>query len=129
MPRAPAANDDDDRPPAAGPPGDPCCPHYHAAVELIGRRWNGAIVDVLLRAPQPLRFTDLSAGVPDISDRLLAQRLKQLAHDGILQRSGDASQPRYALTPKGRELQPAIDALTAWGRRWLDTSASSFRQA
>jgi DNA-binding HxlR family transcriptional regulator len=126
MPREPGEEHDDHR---AAPPGEPCCPHYHAAVELIGRRWNGAIVEVLLRAPEPIRFTDLSARVPEISDRLLAQRLKELASDGILERSGDAAQPRYALTAKGRDLQTAVTALTAWGRRWLDTTASSFRQA
>jgi DNA-binding HxlR family transcriptional regulator len=107
----------------------PCCPHYHQAVELLGQRWNGAIVEVLLRAPVPLRFTDVAAGVPDISDRLLTQRLRQLAHRGVIARTGPRSQPRYALTPMGRDLEPAITALTAWGRRWLDTSASSFRQA
>jgi DNA-binding HxlR family transcriptional regulator len=146
MPRAPNSrrhdhDEDRDGAPratsAAAAPAAPqpdtvrCCPYYHAAVELLGRRWNGAIVEVLLRAPEPVRFTDLSAGVPDISDRLLTQRLKQLAQQGIVQRTTDApaNHPRYALTDKGRDLHPAVQALTAWGRRWLDTSAPSFRQA
>lgn|SRR4051812_38634111 len=138
MPRAAAPRDDDERGAAPeaprdhqAPATDPCCPYYHQAVELLGQRWTGAIVEVLLRAEEPLRFTDVAAGVPDISDRLLTQRLRQLTTRGVVERSSseDARQPRYALTPMGRDLQPAVTALTAWGRRWLDTSASSFRQA
>jgi DNA-binding HxlR family transcriptional regulator len=115
-------------PTSPAPPHDPCCPHYHQAVELLGQRWNGAIVAVLLDAPRPLRFTDLAAGIPEISDRLLAERLRQLAARGVVARTDDRPH-RYALTPMGRDLEPAVAALTAWGRRWLDTSASSFRQA
>jgi DNA-binding HxlR family transcriptional regulator len=114
---------------------DPCCPHYHRAVELLGRRWAGAIVEVLLRADAhatataPLRFGEIAQAVPEISDRLLARRLKELEERGVVQRTTTDHQPRYALTEMGRELEPAVAALTAWGRRWLDTSASSFRPA
>jgi DNA-binding HxlR family transcriptional regulator len=107
----------------------PCCPQYHEAVELLGARWTGAIVEVLLTAG-PLRFTEIANAVPDISDRLLSQRLNHLEARGILERHHDPGPPahaRYALTPMGVELQPAVAALTSWGRRWLDTSASNFR--
>ena len=124
MPPPPAA-------PAADVAAQPCCPHYHRAVELLGQRWTGAIVKVLLAAaPEPLRFKDISTAVPDMSDRLLTERLRHLARQGVVERrTQDARQPRYALTPMGRDLEPAVTALTDWGRRWLDTSASSFRQA
>jgi DNA-binding HxlR family transcriptional regulator len=129
MPRAPSPRDTDDGAPDPDPGLDACCPHYHAAVELLGQRWTGAIVEVLLRTPDPLRFGQLSAAIPDISDRLLAQRLRQLQDRGIVDRRDTAAGPRYALTAQGRELEPAVAALKAWGRRWLDTSAPSFRPA
>jgi DNA-binding HxlR family transcriptional regulator len=110
---------------------EPCCPQYHEAVELLGARWTGAIVEVLLGAG-PLRFTEIANAVPDISDRLLSQRLTHLEAKGVIQREpvpGPPPHTRYALTPMGAELEPAVVALKAWGRRWLDTSASSFRPA
>ena len=113
--------------PAGAPPP---CPHYHQAVELLGARWTGAIVEVLLSSG-PLRFTEIANAVPDLSDRLLSQRLKDLEDRGLLTRddhSGPPRHTRYALTAMGRELEPAISALTVWGRRWLDTSAPSFRR-
>ena len=108
------------------PDVDPICPHYHRAVELLGQRWTGAIVEVLLRTdPQPLRFGEIAGAIPDMSDRLLSLRLKDLERQGVVERVDI----RYTLTTKGRDLAPAVAALTAWGRRWLDTSASSFRPA
>ena len=92
-----------------------CCPHYHRAVELIGRRWSGAIVAVLLDAPGPLRFTAIADAVPDISDRLLTQRLKELGEAGIVVRD----ETGYTLTRQGRDLEPAVRALQAWARRWI----------
>lgn len=94
---------------------DRCCPHYHRAVELIGRRWTGAIVAVLLDARGPLRFSAIADAVPDISDRLLTERLKELGEAGIVVRGDDG----YALTRQGRDLEPAVRALQAWARRWI----------
>jgi DNA-binding HxlR family transcriptional regulator len=108
-----------------------CCPHYHAAVELIGRRWAGAIVEVLLQAG-PLRFSEIAGAVPELSDRLLSQRLKELEAHGLVERqtaSGPPAHVRYGLTPMGRELEPAVAELKAWGRRWLDTTDITFRPA
>jgi DNA-binding HxlR family transcriptional regulator len=96
-------------------PPERCCPHYHRAVELIGRRWTGAIVAVLLDADAPLRFTEIAQAVPDLSDRLLAERVKELERAGIVAKDDGV----YALTAMGRALEPAIRALQAWGRRWL----------
>ena len=105
------------------------CPYYHEAVELLGRRWTGAIVEVLLQAG-PLRFSEIRDAVPDLSDRLLSQRLRDLEDRGLIERIDHPGPPphvRYALTPMGRALEPAVAALEAWGRRWLDMSASTFR--
>ena len=102
-------------------PAAPCCPQYHEAIELIGRRWTGAIIAVLLMR-DPLRFSDIAACVPDISDRLLSERVKELEQRGLVERRVDPGPPvrvHYALTPMGRDLAPAVGELHAWARRWL----------
>src|SRR5260370_8006582 len=87
------------------------CPRYHYAVELIGRRWTGAIVRMLLA--QPRRFAELAANIPDLSDRMLAERLRELEHEGIVARTVIPDTPvraHYALTPLGRALQASLRA-------------------
>ena len=106
------------------PPASPvgCCPRYHEAVELIGRRWTGAIVAVLLSAPAPLRFSQIGAAVPQLSDRLLCERVRELEERGVLQRLVEPGPPvrvTYELTEMGRDLLPALEALAHWARRWL----------
>ena len=99
-----------------------CCPYYHEAVELIGRRWTGAIVAVLLQAEAPMRFTEVAAAVPQLSDRLLSERVKELEARGVVERTvlpGSPARVEYTLTAMGRSLAPALDELAAWARRWL----------
>ena len=101
-----------------------CCPYYHQAVELIGKRWTGAIVVVLLDGPR--RFSEVSAAVPQLSDRLLSERMKELEDRGVVERRVSPGPPvrvQYALTPMGRELEPALAQLKTWGRRWLAAQA------
>jgi DNA-binding HxlR family transcriptional regulator len=97
-----------------------CCSAYHRAVELIGKRWTGAIVFVLLDGP--LRFSEVKVLVPDLSDRLLSERMKELEAEGIVERHViDATPVRveYSLTVKGRALEPAVRSLKVWARSWL----------
>jgi DNA-binding HxlR family transcriptional regulator len=61
------------------------CPYYHRAVELIGRRWTGAILRAMLFGVS--RFSDLAATIPGISDRMLSERLKELEAEGLVLRS------------------------------------------
>ena len=96
------------------------CPRYHYAVELIGRRWTGAILRMLLE--QPHRFAELAAAVPDLSDRMLAERLRELEEEGIVARTVVPDIPvrvEYALTPKGRGLESSMRALGEWAEEWL----------
>jgi DNA-binding HxlR family transcriptional regulator len=98
-----------------------CCPYYHEAVELIGRRWTGAIVAVLLDGG-PLRFSEISHAVPELSDRLLSERMKELEARGVVTRHVDAGPPvkvLYELTDMGQSLEPALQELKSWARRWL----------
>ena len=97
-----------------------CCSLYHRAVELVGRRWTGAILSVLLGGP--LRFSEVKSLVPDLSDRLLSERLKELENEGIVERCVHDEMPvrvEYALTRKGRALEPAVRALQDWAHDWL----------
>jgi DNA-binding HxlR family transcriptional regulator len=97
-----------------------CCSAYHAAIELIGKRWTGAILFVLLDGP--LRFSEVKVLVPDLSDRLLSERLKELESEGIVERRATEDVPvriEYALTEKGRALEPAVRSLKVWARSWL----------
>jgi DNA-binding HxlR family transcriptional regulator len=96
------------------------CPRYHHAVELIGRRWTGAILMVLLQGTS--RFTDIVHAVPGLSDRLLSERLKELEAEGIVQRIVHAEMPvriEYQLTPMGRDLSNVTEAVSCWAERWL----------
>jgi DNA-binding HxlR family transcriptional regulator len=106
------------------PEGRPsCCPHFHKAVELVGKRWTGAILYVLLHADRPLRFSEIAHAVPDLSDRLLSERMKELERCGIVDRKVAATSPvrvEYALTDRGRDLQAALAELKGWADRWLD---------
>jgi DNA-binding HxlR family transcriptional regulator len=96
------------------------CPRYHRAVELIGKRWTGAIVRTLLSGPR--RFNELLAVIPGISDRLLTERLRELEAESIVRRQVFPESPvrvTYELTASGRELGPALDEIARWAERWI----------
>jgi DNA-binding HxlR family transcriptional regulator len=95
------------------------CPHFHAAIELIGKRWTGAIVWALTE--RPMRFGELGKAVPGLSDRLLSQRLRELEDEGLVRREVEPGTPvrvTYSLTAVGVELGPAIGELKTWAKRW-----------
>ena len=96
------------------------CPHFHGAVELIGRRWTGAIL-YALADEGPLRFAELKECVPGMSDRLLSTRLKELEAAGLVRREvqqGRGLRVSYELTSKGDSLKPVMGSLQAWAQRW-----------
>jgi DNA-binding HxlR family transcriptional regulator len=99
----------------------PCCSLYHRAVELVGKRWTGAILLVLLDGPA--HFSEIRGLVPEISDRLLSERLKELEAEAIVERKvldGSPVRVEYAMTGKGRALEPTVHALKSWANKWLD---------
>jgi DNA-binding HxlR family transcriptional regulator len=83
------------------------------AVELIGERWSLLIVRDLLVGPR--RYGELAAGLPRIPTNILATRLKELQAAGVLRRAPHSRVIVYELTPYGRELEPVVLALGAWG--------------
>src|SRR5437016_1859812 len=96
------------------------CTRFHRASELIGRRWTGAIIFVLLKSR--CRFAVLRGAIPEITDRMLSERLQELEQEGIVERTVVPETPvrvEYALTKKGRALASAIDAMAEWAHKWI----------
>ncbi|KQR12125.1 helix-turn-helix domain-containing protein [Cellulomonas sp. Leaf334] len=83
------------------------------ALELVGERWALLIVRDLLVGPR--RYGELAAGLPRIPSNILAARLKQLQEAGVIRRAPRSRVIIYELTPYGRELEPVVLALGAWG--------------
>jgi DNA-binding HxlR family transcriptional regulator len=103
------------------PPGE-CCPHLHEAIELVGKRWSGAIIHVLLSERRPMRFSEVGQAIPQLSDRLLSERMKELEARGIVERQVHADAPvrvEYELTSMGRDLAPALRELRRWALHYL----------
>src|SRR5690349_13416073 len=93
---------------------EPACPDLQAAVELIGRRWSGAIIWTLAGGPQ--YFAAIIHAVPGLSDRLLSERLRELEQHDLVERCvhpGAPARVSYALTEKGDALVPVLSDLQA----------------
>ncbi|MEO6836477.1 MAG: helix-turn-helix domain-containing protein [Candidatus Tumulicola sp.] len=111
---------DSSRGDAAPHGGQDLCPRFHQAIELIGRRWTGAVIRVLL--PAPRRFNQLLAAIPGISDRLLTERLRELEAAEIIRREVQPGSPvrvLYELTARGHDLRAPLDAIGLWAERWI----------
>jgi DNA-binding HxlR family transcriptional regulator len=96
------------------------CPVFHKSVELIGKRWTGAILRAMRSGR--VRFSDISEAVPGLHDRLLSERLKELDHEGIIERVVIPETPvriEYHLSAKGRDLDSVMDAITDWAAKWV----------
>lgn len=100
------------------------CSRFHQAIELIGSRWAGAILRVLLGGRA--RFAEIRAAIPDINDRMLSERLKELEREGLVERHVSPDPPvrvEYELTAKGRSLEKALRAVAAWAEEWIPPPA------
>jgi DNA-binding HxlR family transcriptional regulator len=105
------------------------CRRFHRASELIGRRWTGAIIFVLLESR--CRFATLREAIPDITDRMLSDRLQELEQEGILERTVVPETPvrvEYALTKKGRALAAAMEAIKEWAHKWTEPDVPAPRR-
>lgn len=94
------------------------CAKFHHAVELIGRRWNGAIIYVLLQ--DTCRFATLRDAIDGITDRMLSERLQELEEEGVVARTVVPETPvrvEYSLTRKGRALAEAMDSISNWAEK------------
>lgn len=99
------------------------CPRYEHAIQLLGKRWTGLILDTLLQGPR--RFCEMTAAVDGLSDRVLSDRLRELEAEGIIERVVYPQIPvrvEYRLTDKGQDIKPVIQAIHAWAEKWIDLS-------
>jgi DNA-binding HxlR family transcriptional regulator len=91
---------------------------------LLGKRWSGLIIVALLDGP--LRFSRIVKLVPGMSERMLSERLCELAEAGLLTREVEEGPPinvSYRLTLRGEALRPALGELERWGNEQLLGSA------
>jgi DNA-binding HxlR family transcriptional regulator len=105
------------------------CPRFHKAVELIGRRWTGALLQMLMGGRR--RYSDLKAAIPEISDRMLSERLRELESEGILRRIVTPETPvrvEYELTEKGCELHEPLRAIGVWAEEWIPLPAKAVEE-
>lgn len=106
------------------------CSRFHRAVELIGGRWTGAIIQTLLKGPT--RYAFIKAAIPDLTDRMLSERLRSLESEGVLIRRVVPESPvrvEYELTEKGRSLQTALNEIAAWAERWIPVEENELKPA
>lgn len=97
------------------------CPKFESAFEILGKRWTGLIVRALLEGPR--RFRDISTMIPNMSDRMLAERFKELESADIVKRTVYPDTPvriEYELTQKGKDLAPVMDAVQGWADKWVE---------
>jgi DNA-binding HxlR family transcriptional regulator len=117
---------------AAAPRGDGAqiCPRFHKTIELVGKRWTGAIMELLMGGPW--RFTALRGAVPGLHDRLLSERLKELEAEGLITRRVYPKTPvhiEYAVTEKGRDLERVFAELHRWADRWVARTGNGPRRS
>ena len=96
------------------------CPKFEYAFTLLGKKWTGLIIKVLLSGPK--RFSDIKTMIPELSDRMLAERFKELEGEGLVKRIVYAETPvriEYELTEKGKELEKAMIEVQNWAEKWV----------
>jgi DNA-binding HxlR family transcriptional regulator len=99
------------------------CESFQRAAQLVGKRWIPQIVWVLLDGTR--RYSVLRDAIPEISDTLLSERLRELEEAGIVTRTVTPSTPvliEYGLSEQGRDLAVVIDGLSAWADRWASAA-------
>jgi Predicted transcriptional regulators len=100
------------------------CPRYEHAIQILGKRWTGLLLDALMLGPR--RFCELTALVEGLSDRVLSDRLRELEAEGVVARVVYPHIPvrvEYQLTEKGYALKPVIDAIHMWASDWVESPA------
>jgi len=105
---------------AAPDPDLHCDESFQEVFALLGRRWTGLIIGVLMQRPS--RFAEVGKAIPSLSDSMLSARLGELADAGLVEREvleGPPLGALYRLTDKGEALRPALDALASWGEQYL----------
>ena len=95
------------------------CPKFEHAFQLLGKRWNGLIINGLLSGMK--RFSEIESAIPNISSKMLTERFKELEEEGIIERKVYPETPvriEYELTEKGKELSTAMGEIQKWAEKW-----------
>jgi DNA-binding HxlR family transcriptional regulator len=98
---------------------DEQCRRATSIVELVGRKWSSGVLLAMSRGAT--RFSEIVATVDGLSDRMLAVRLKELEHAGLIDRIVEPTVPvtvRYRLSSRGRDLLASLQPLQEYGQRW-----------
>lgn len=101
------------------------CEQFQPTVELIGGRWTASVQRALPGGVD--HFSELRAVIPGLSDRMLAERLRELEREGIVERVVIPETPvriEYDPTEKGRALAPVMNAVVEWRQAWGDGAAA-----
>jgi DNA-binding HxlR family transcriptional regulator len=100
------------------------CESFQQAAQLVGRRWVPQVVWVLLAGGR--RYSAIRDAIPEISDTLLSERLRELEEAGVVTRTVTPSTPvliEYSLSDRGQELADVMDGLSTWAERWAAVGA------
>ena len=106
------------------------CPRYEHAIQLLGKRWTGLLLDTLMGGPK--RFCELTSAVEGLSDRVLSDRLRELEAEGVIERVVYPHIPvrvEYQLTEKGRALRPVVETIHTWAETWIPLSGDAAMSA
>ena len=90
------------------------------AFEILGKKWSGLVLYTLLE--DPMRFTDIRRNIPELSDRVLAERLKELERLQLVKRNVYTRIPvkvEYELTKKGKEIEKSMREIEIWAENNL----------
>jgi len=106
-----------------------CDERLTQAFTLLGKRWSGVILGLLLQGPA--RFAVLARTIPGISERMLSDRLNELARAGLIDRTvldGPPLGVLYQLTESGRAIGPGLLRLGDWAERYMTPAKPRRRQ-
>ncbi|MBF0779853.1 helix-turn-helix domain-containing protein [Granulicatella sp. 19428wC4_WM01] len=96
------------------------CPKYEKIINILGKRWNGLIIEVLHQ--KDCRFSELAREIEGVSDRMLTERLRELEHEQIIEKNvmhEGKIISTYRLTEKGKALGLAMQPLKSWAGQWI----------
>ena len=98
---------------------DLLCQNFTSTFQILGRKWNGLIIETLLISG-PKRFLEISRAIPVCSDRVLVERLKELESEHLINRVTyeDSSLTEYKLTPAGEAMRPMMAAVHEWSDKY-----------
>ncbi|WP_409346476.1 winged helix-turn-helix transcriptional regulator [Paenibacillus sp. MBLB4367] len=102
------------------------CPRFEKAIDLLSKRWTALIVFQLLSGPQ--RFVGIEHALPNLSGKVLSERLKELEAEGIINRDVYPEIPvriEYSLTAKGKAMAPLFSEIGNWATDWIDMPAAA----